>query len=81
MTHINKPLALRNALGMHKAAAGHIILRIADKKQAYKQWARIELENEIEHHLSNGLDREFDRYFWLIDNGHIELLRQMMVDD
>lgn len=81
MTHINKPLALRTALNMHKALAGHKVLAIANKKQAYKMWARIESENETEDHLSNGLAREFRRYQWLIQNVGIDVVLEMLESD
>lgn len=64
-------------MGMTKAQAGHLILAIPDKHDAYTTWARIERENMDEDHLSRGHAREFKRYMQLINAGYIDLVREM----
>lgn len=55
MTHINKPRAVREALGLTPTECGRILLGVKSHKSAYDQWAIMERQNEAEEKLSNSM--------------------------
>ena len=55
MTHLNKPLALRLALGLDHTDAGQLVLGIASKKDANNTWQKLERDNAQSESLSNSM--------------------------
>ena len=53
MAHINKPLALRIALGLDHTEAGQLIMGIKSKKAANDTWKKMERDNADNEKLSN----------------------------
>jgi len=75
--HINKPLALRTALGLTQKQAGMLILRNPDPTDAQRVWQKIERENRECDDMSNMVKAIFWHINWLIDNGEIHIIRRM----
>ena len=55
MSHLNKPLAVRTALGLSPTDAGRVLLGIANHKRAYDTWAKMERDNSECESLSNSM--------------------------
>lgn len=55
MGHINKPRAVRDALGLTPTECGRLLLGVNNHKSAYDQWAIMERQNATEEKLSNSM--------------------------
>lgn len=67
MTHINKPLALRNGFGLSTTDSGRILLGIADSHRAYSTWAKMERDNTERESLSNSM-RQYINLLLMLHN-------------
>lgn len=76
--HINKPLALRNRLGLTQKEAGMLILRNPNPDHAQKVWQNIERENRECDDMSNMFAAIFYHINWLIEDDEIHLVRRML---